>query len=493
MRKRNVFSGAKGGRQHEQVIDIFAGRGLLFFNRVTDIFAVGEHCTISSLSNRGDYVFAYYLSLALRSFRRNVGMTLLMIITIAFGVGASMTTYAVFRAVSGDPIPWKSGALFVPQIDIWGPDQRGTPGEPPPALDYRTATDFLRDARAEAQTVMYKISPAVSSATAGTHPANVDGHAVSSDFFGMFDVPFQNGAGWSREDDARHARVAVIGARLGSKLFHGENPVGRDIAIDGRSYRVVGVTQPWNPQPRFYDVVNTGGFSTASEDIFVPFATAIDASITNTGNTDCVKTPEESGIRGLTGSNCAWLSYMVQLGDREREHAYRQYLDGYAAQLHASGAVSWQPAVRLQNLPDWLDSRHVVPPDTGVSLLVALGLLVVCLVNTAGLLLAKFQRRGAEIGVRRAIGASRKDIYAQFLIESGMVGAAGGIAGLLLTFAGVACVHALLPPEIASLARFDVSLLLTTVVLAIASTIAAGAYPTFRATLVQPTLQLKST
>ncbi|UPG89740.1 ABC transporter permease [Luteibacter aegosomaticola] len=438
-------------------------------------------------------MFAYYLALAIRSFRRNIGMTVLMVLTVAFGVAASMTTYAVFRAVSGDPIPWKSGSLFVPQLDTWGPDQRGARTEPPVALDYRTATDLLRDARGDAQAAMYKISPAVSSATAGTHPANVDGHAVSSDFFGMFDVPFQDGAGWSREDDARHANVAVISARLAGKLFRGESAIGREIGMDGRSYRVVGVTRPWNPQPRFYDVVNTGGFSTASEDIFVPFATAIDAGIMNTGNTDCVKSPEDSGIRGLVGSNCAWLSYMVLLTDHAREDAYRQYLQGYAAQLQASGAIAWQPAVRLQDLPHWLDARHVVPPDTGVSLLVAMGLLLVCLVNTAGLLLAKFQRRGAEIGVRRAIGASRKDIYAQFLIESGMVGAAGGIAGLLLTFAGVACVHALLPPEIASLARFDGSLLLATIVLAIVSTVAAGAYPTFRATLVQPTLQLKST
>ena len=67
-------------------------------------------------------MFAYYLELALRSLRRP-GLTALMILAIAFGVAASMTTWSVFRAVSGDPIPWKSSKLFVPQIDMLGAER----------------------------------------------------------------------------------------------------------------------------------------------------------------------------------------------------------------------------------------------------------------------------------------------------------------------------------------------------------------------------------
>ena len=59
-------------------------------------------------------MFGYYLDLALRSFRRSLVLTVLMVLSIGFGVAASMTTYAVFRGVSGDPIPWKSSRLFVP-------------------------------------------------------------------------------------------------------------------------------------------------------------------------------------------------------------------------------------------------------------------------------------------------------------------------------------------------------------------------------------------
>ena len=145
-------------------------------------------------------MFGYYLELALRSLKRSPGLTALMVLAIGFGVAASMTTYSVFRAVSGDPIPWKSSRLFVPQIDMWGPTGRDATGEPPTAMDYADAMSLMRDHRAKLQSAMYQISPLVVPADPSTHPINVDGHAVYSEFFPMIDAPFKYGSGWSAED-----------------------------------------------------------------------------------------------------------------------------------------------------------------------------------------------------------------------------------------------------------------------------------------------------
>jgi putative ABC transport system permease protein len=123
---------------------------------------------------------------------------------------------------------------------------------------------------------------------------------------------------------------------------------------------------------------------------------------------------------------------------------------------------------------------------------VSLGFLVICLVNTIGLLLAKFMRRAPEIGVRRALGASRKDIYAQFLIEAGTIGVAGGLLGLLLTGLGILGVGMVFPERIARLATIDPMLVLMTLVVAIVASVVAAFYPTWRASLVQPAWQLKS-
>ena len=62
-------------------------------------------------------MYGYYFSLALRSFKRNKVLTALMVLAIALGIGASMTTLTVFYVLFGDPIPQKSDKLFYPRID----------------------------------------------------------------------------------------------------------------------------------------------------------------------------------------------------------------------------------------------------------------------------------------------------------------------------------------------------------------------------------------
>jgi len=440
-------------------------------------------------------MLGYYIDLAIRSLKRSRGLTALMILIIGFGVAASMTSYSVFRAVSGDPIPWKSSKLFVPQIDIWGPKGHSdatSNNEPPDAFDYIDAVALMRDHRGRYQSAMYRVSPSIVPADAHMHPINVGGHAVYSEFFPMLDVPFKFGTGWGADGDARRASVAVISGKLNQKLFGGANSVGKTIDIDGKDYRVVGVLGDWNPKPVFYDVVNTGGFTSGQEDIFLPFTRAIDVGMPNDGNTNCSEIPKGSGFVGLQQSSCVWIAYMVQLDDKAAVSAYKEYLDGYFRDQKAAGRFSWPLNNRLRDLPAWLDAEHVVPSDTKISLMVALGLLIACLVNTAGLLLAKFLRRSGEIGVRRALGAPKAAIYLQFLIEAGVVGLSGGVLGLLLTWLGVLGVGLVLPKEISSLARVDLGLLALTLTVAVVATMLSGLYPTFRASRVQPALQLKT-
>jgi putative ABC transport system permease protein len=439
-------------------------------------------------------MLGYYIDLAVRSLKRSPGLTMLMVLAIGFGVAASMTTYSVFRAVSGDPIPWKSSKLFVPQIDVWGPKghQGGSDNEPPEAMDYNDAVALMRAHRAKYQSAMYHISPSVIPPDRGMHPINVGGHAVYSEFFPMLDVPFQYGSGWSASDDTQSAAVVVISSKLNQKLFGGANSVGKTLDIEGKDYRIAGVLDNWAPKPVFFDVVNTGGFTTDFEDVFVPFRRAIDVGMTNDGNTNCDEMPKGSGFVGLQQSTCVWIAYMVELDEKADVAAYKDYLDGYYREQKEAGRFSWPVNNRLRDLPAWLKVEHVAPSDTQVSLVVALGLLIVCLVNTAGLLLAKFLRRSSEIGVRRALGAPRTAIYTQFLTEAGIVGTAGGLLGLLLTWVGVKSVTWVLPKEIATLARMDFSLLILTLIVAVIATVLAGLYPTWRASRVQPALQLKS-
>jgi putative ABC transport system permease protein len=182
---------------------------------------------------------------------------------------------------------------------------------------------------------------------------------------------------------------------------------------------------------------------------------------------------------------------MVELDSAAQVRNYRDYLDGYAHAQQTSGRFAWAPNNRLRNLQGFMDFAQVVPPGTVVVVIVAFCLLLVCMVNAIGLLLAKFLSRAGEIGVRRAMGASRMAIASQFAMESAAIGLVGGLLGLLATWAGASRIRSALPSQVGNLIRIDPSLLLQTLLLAIFATVLAGLYPTWRAARVTPALQLK--
>jgi len=134
---------------------------------------------------------------------------------------------------------------------------------------------------------------------------------------------------------------------------------------------------------------------------------------------------------------------------------------------------------------------HVVGKDNKLSAWLAFGFLVLCLVNTIGLLLAKFSVRAAEVGIRRALGASRREIFHQFLVETAVVGLAGGVLGLGLAFGALALIG-MQGKEIAAVAHMDLQMLAFTFVLSVLAAMLAGLLPTWRACNVTPAIQLKS-
>lgn len=435
-------------------------------------------------------MLVHHLQLGLHSLRRNPVLTLLMVMSIGMGVAASMTTWAVFRAVSGNPLPEKSAQLFVPQLDNWGPNDIVKNGQPPNALTYRDAMALMQAKAAPRQTALYPVTYALTPEQAGTEPFDVQGHAVYADFFPMFELPFRYGSGWTHADDEAHAGEVVISRRLNQRLFDGVNSVGRSIHLGDHDFRIVGVLDDWNPQPRFYDVATRAAFGEQT-DILVPFTRAIDLHTQTYGNNAC-HTNYTPGWDGWMRSDCVWIGFWVELPDAAAKRKFLDYLNHYGEEQQRSGRFNWPAQAQIHDLQDWLDYTHVVPSETPMSLLISAGFLLVCLVNAVGLMLAKFMRRAPEIGVRRALGAPRRSIYAQFLAEAAMVGLAGGAVGLLFTALGMLAVGVVFEQAIAQLAHMDARLVLLTVATALVTTEIAAFYPAWRAARVQPAWQLKS-
>ena len=431
-------------------------------------------------------MFGYYLQLALRSFARNRILTVLMVLAIGLGIGACMTTLAVFQILSGDPLPDRSATLFYPRMDPQ--NMRGfEPGEDPELqLTRYDAEALLRDARGTRQAMMTGGSVAIEPEKSGLSPFILDARYTSADFFSMFGVPMAHGQPWTAAEDGNRARVAVISEKLNGRLFDGADSVGRELRLGQNTFRIVGVMQKWEPVPRFYDL--TGARFGEVEDVFLPFQTAMELRLGRSGNMNCWGDNDDSTA---INAPCAWLQYWVQLDTPQAVSDYERYLRDYSDQQRSSGRFERPTNVRLHSLMGWMEERNVVPGDVKLQLWLALGFLVVCLVNTVGLLLAKFLRRSGEIGVRRALGASRREIFMQTLVEAGSIGLAGGLLGLLLAWGGLWAVRQQ-PTDYAHLAHVSPSILLFTLLLAIGSAVLAGLLPAWRACQVAPALQLKS-
>jgi putative ABC transport system permease protein len=436
-------------------------------------------------------MFTYYFRLGLRSLRRNMVLTVLMIAAIAVGIGACMTALTVFRAMSGDPIPQKSSRLFAPQIDNWGPDKHnnGSPDRLESQLSYTDVMGLMNAHAARRQTGMFAARLSLQPADPKQKPAKVIVRATFTDFFPMFDVPFKYGGPWSASDDESRAAVAVLTKDMNDKLFGGTNSVGKTIRLGNEPYTVSGVLDDWRLIPRFYDL-EVRPFSDG-EAVFLPFTHAIEKQTISIGSTNC-SANLVPGWEGRLRSDCLWLQFWAELPTETDVQRYRDFLNNYAAEQQRLGRFHWPPHTQLRDVKQWLQYRKIVPNEVRILILVSFGFLLVCLMNAMGLMLAKIMGRAGDIGVRRALGASRGAIFSQCLIETGVVGLAGGLFGLVLTALGLWAARSLLTKEFVALAHLDWADTGIAVLLAVSATVLAGLYPTWRAAHVQPAWQLKA-
>ncbi|MDC8011236.1 ABC transporter permease [Tahibacter soli] len=436
-------------------------------------------------------MFSYYLQLGFHSLKRNPVLTLLMVLGIAIGIGASMTSLTVFHVMGSDPIPWKSDKLHYVQMDSWDPNRAYDDDDqsmPPDQVTYRDAVALIEAGKADRQAVMYKVAWPVQPENRDIKPFQSLGRATSGDFFALFDTPFEYGNGWDRAQDKEHARVVVLARETNEKLFGGQNSVGKRVRLNDVEYSVVGVLKEWKPKIKYYDLTN-GSFSDP-EEFFVPFNTAIELKTPAAGNNNCWKNSAE-GWEGYLESECIWLQMWVELENATRTAEYHSFLDNYVAEQKKLGRFPRPVNNRLPDVNQWMKDNRVVSRDVEIQLGLSFAFLVVCLVNTIGLLLAKFMRKTGEIGLRRALGASKPQLFMQHIVESGVIGISGGLIGLLLTWLGLMAVRGLYD-YFDSVARLDWPMVLATIGLSIVASILAGLYPTWRACQIAPAAQLKT-
>jgi putative ABC transport system permease protein len=435
-------------------------------------------------------MFAYYLRLAWLSIRQSYGLSLLMVLAIGLGIGAAMTTVTVNYLMSANPIPTKSEQLFYVQLDNWDPHQPANDnGDPPDQLTYRDASALWAANKAYRQVVQAQMSAVVEPEGKDSLPFQVSGRANSADFFAMFEVPFLFGGSWDRAADESMQQVVVLSQSLNDRLFGGRDSVGEKVKLAGDYYQVVGVIANWQPRPRFYDIT-TGAFNEV-EEVFVPFSLISQEKISRNGNTNCWK-PSGEGYQAFLNSECVWTQFWAELRTEQEKQDYLTFLNAYVSEQKKLGRFERPINNQLSDVMQWMEKQQVVAQDASLMMVMSLMFLLVCLLNTIGLLLAKFLSKAPQIGLRQALGASRQDLFSQYLTEAGCIGIAGGLLGLVFAWLGLQGMQLLYGDEMKGLAELDLTMVGLAMLLALVSSLLAGLYPTWRACTVQPSQQLKS-
>lgn len=432
----------------------------------------------------------YYLWLGWRNLRRNPVLTTLMVLILAIGVAASVSTLTILHVMSADPIPQKSQRLFTVELDSQ-PLDGYTPGSKPDyQLSYQDVRNFLASPVGVRKAGLYTVQGVFEAGRADLGVSIEDGMAASRELFGILEIPMLHGQIWQAADDEQGRDVVVLSRALAEKMFSTTNAVGRQVKLWGAPYQVIGVYDDIAIRPRFYQ---WGGRSAAylSRDKFVvPLKSALGHEVPHSGSMSCSGRRDPSW-EGLLNSECTWMAFWFEMESAAQRQQLQSFLDAYTAEQHKLGRFPRQARNWVLNVREWLIDRRLIGDDSQLSAWLALGFLMLCLINTIGLMLAKFSARAPEVGVRRALGASQRDIFSQFLLESVVVGLVGSLLGVLLALGALALI-ALQSRYLSAVAHMDWQMLLATVAMSVTAAVLAGLLPTWRACQITPAIQLKS-
>lgn len=438
-------------------------------------------------------MLGYHLRLAWLSVRRNPVLSILIVAGIALGVGLSTWALTVRHVLSKNPLPHKTDTLHYVRMDAWDPAADPPHvGGIPTQITYRDLRGIMESDIPLRQAGSFVSNMYVYPESREVRPFRELVRLTWGDFFTMFDAPFRYGGPWGEEADARPEAVAVIGSEINQKLFGGENSVGRTIRLRDREFTVVGVLDEWRPSIRVYDL--TQNPTVAPEKIYIPFNWIEPMEVATSGNRDGWKSVDgDTFAELLAASESVFIQMWVEFADPGDRAAYQSFLDAYAQGQKELGRFQRPLDNRLTPIPELMEELGIVPKQAQAMAAASLLFLLVCALNLVGLFLGKFLARAPQVGVRRALGATRSQIFLQHLLEAEVVGLAGGAVGLALAAGGLALINRAMAEQFSTDAYFqlDGTMVAAAVLLSLVAGLVAGLYPAWRICRVPPARHLK--
>jgi putative ABC transport system permease protein len=384
--------------------------------------------------------------------------TAIVILTFALGIGANTAVFSVLNAVLLRPLPFHEPQNLV-ALGEFDTREQADPGTEISSISYLDYVDWRNEGGALERVAVYT-NQSVSTLTDGNSATHIQGEAVSAELFPLLGVqPFLGRVFLPKEDEPGN-RIVILSYELWQRQFGGDRAVlGKNVTLDSQQFQIIGVMPPRFTYPL--------RFSNAPE---------LWITMSKLRQTQPDGSPPMTEQRDNDFFQCvARLKPGVSIQQAQANpdtitaEWRRQYPDTKA---HTGAKV-------VPELSAMIGSTH-----SALLMLSAMAgcvLLVAC-VNVANLLLARSLSRNREISIRAALGAGRRHIIRQLLAESILLGALGGLAGLLLAIWGIDSLKAFLPsiPRIDEVSA-DPRVLIFTALVSVGVGIIAGLLPAWRA------------
>lgn len=344
--------------------------------------------------------FSADLRFALRTLRKNPGFALIALLTLALGIGANTAIFSVVNAVLLRPLPYPDPNQIVQvyQTDMRrGIDNNGA--SYPNVLDWRGQNEVFSDIAGYRESSF--------TMTGRGDPATVYGASITPSLFSLLRVRSRLGRTLNWEDES--TPLAVISDGIWHNFFNSDPAaVGSVVALDQQQFTIVGV------MPVEFQFPYT---STHRADIWISLR----------------QDPAYKALLPSRGGH--YLSVIARLKPGikmvQAQGAMSVVSDRLAKQFPIENA-GW--GIRLVSL------RHELVGNVEKALVSLLGavimLLLIACSNLMNLLLARLTVRRQEVAIRTALGASRRDLIRQIMMESVLLSLLGGLAGLALAFVG---------------------------------------------------------
>jgi len=356
--------------------------------------------------------------------------TLIAVFTLSLGIGSTTAIFSVVYATLYEAMPYpKPDQLMM----VWTryPNGRGA----------TSAGDYLEwKRRSKSFQYLEAWNGGSFNISTAERPEQVDGVFYTPGFFRMTGYPMFIGRSFLPEEgEVGKERVVILSHRLWNKHFGGNREIiGQQIRMNGEPYTVIGVAAP-GLNDRF------------QAQLWVPLAFRPDQ----------------------INHDSHWLLVMGRLKDEVSQAQAHSEMQEIARQLarersnsNASLSASVEP---LQN--------NFIPETTIKNLWMLLGsvgfLLLIACVNVANLMLARGTTRQREVAIRAALGAARAQLFRQFLTESLLLAAVGGVLGVYLAWFLIDAIMAFVPVNMLP-SEADVRISVPVLLFTIGATMLAG-------------------